>query len=61
MSTTVAVPRSISWKGDSIALLNQTRLPHVIEYKTLNTIEDVWKSIVMLEVRGAAAIGIAAA
>ncbi|WP_439741056.1 hypothetical protein [Bacillus pseudomycoides] len=41
MSTTVAVPRSISWKGDSIALLNQTRLPHVIEYKTLNTIEDV--------------------
>ncbi len=61
MNTTVAVPRSISWKGDSIALLNQTRLPHVVEYKTLNTIEDVWKSIVMLEVRGAPAIGITVA
>ncbi|WP_459499658.1 S-methyl-5-thioribose-1-phosphate isomerase [Bacillus sp. C1] len=61
MSKTVAVPRSVSWKGDSIALLNQTRLPHVVEYKTLNSIEDVWKSIVMLEVRGAPAIGITAA
>ncbi|MEY8347574.1 S-methyl-5-thioribose-1-phosphate isomerase [Bacillus cereus] len=61
MSTTVVVPRSISWKGDSLAVLNQTRLPHVVEYKTLTSIEDVWKSIVMLEVRGAPAIGITAA
>ncbi|MDM5189739.1 S-methyl-5-thioribose-1-phosphate isomerase [Bacillus sp. DX4.1] len=61
MSTTVAVPRSVSWKGNSIAVLNQTKLPHVVEYKTLTTIEDVWKSIVMLEVRGAPAIGITAA
>lgn len=61
MSATVAVPRSVSWKGDSITLLNQTRLPHVVEYKTLNSIEDVWKSIVMLEVRGAPAIGITVA
>ncbi|PFK46840.1 S-methyl-5-thioribose-1-phosphate isomerase [Bacillus cereus] len=61
MSTIVVVPRSISWKGDSLAVLNQTRLPHVVEYKTLTSIEDVWKSIVMLEVRGAPAIGITAA
>ncbi|KEK25965.1 S-methyl-5-thioribose-1-phosphate isomerase [Bacillus gaemokensis] len=61
MSTTVAVPRSVSWKGDSIAVLNQTKLPHVVEYKTLTTVEEVWRSIVMLEVRGAPAIGITAA
>lgn len=61
MNTTVAVPRAIIWKGDSITILNQTKLPHVAEYKTLTSIEDVWKSIVMLEVRGAPAIGIAVA
>lgn len=61
MSITVAVPRSVSWKGDSIAVLNQTKLPHITEYKTLTSIEEVWKSIVMLEVRGAPAIGITAA
>ena len=61
VSTIVTVPRSVSWKGDAIAVLNQTKLPHSTEYKTLTTIEEVWKSIVMLEVRGAPAIGIVAA
>ncbi len=61
MSTIVTVPRSVSWKGDAIAVLNQTKLPHSTEYKTLTTIEEVWKSIIMLEVRGAPAIGIVAA
>ena len=48
-------------EGDAIAVLNQTKLPHSTEYKTLTTIEEVWKSIIMLEVRGAPAIGIVAA
>ena len=65
MSTIVTVPRSVSWKGDAIAVLNQTKLPHSTEYKTLTTIEEVWKSIIMLEVRGApgivAAFGLALA
>ncbi|MED1112964.1 S-methyl-5-thioribose-1-phosphate isomerase [Bacillus paramycoides] len=61
MSTIITVPRSVSWKGDAIAVLNQTKLPHATEYKTLTTIEEVWKSIIMLEVRGAPAIGIVAA
>ncbi|PEW01952.1 methylthioribose-1-phosphate isomerase [Bacillus cereus] len=52
MSIIVTVPRSVSWKGDAIAVLNQTKLPHSTEYKTLTTIEEVWKSIIMLEVRG---------
>ena len=59
MSTIVTIPRSVSWKGDAIAVLNQTKLPHSTEYKTLTTIEEVWKSIVML--KRAPAIGIVAA
>jgi methylthioribose-1-phosphate isomerase len=45
MSVSVAVPHSINWKGDSIALLNQTMLPTIVGYKALTTIEGVWKSI----------------
>lgn len=43
MSTIVTIPRSVSWKGNAIAVLNQTKLPHSTEYKTLTTIEEVWK------------------
>lgn len=61
MSTLVSIPRSVSWNGNSISLLNQTKLPTEVEYKTLASITDVWESIVALEVRGAPAIGITAA
>ncbi|MCP8970820.1 S-methyl-5-thioribose-1-phosphate isomerase [Ectobacillus ponti] len=61
MSTLVNVPRSVIWNGNSITLLNQTKLPTEVEYKELTTIESVWDSIVALEVRGAPAIGITAA
>jgi methylthioribose-1-phosphate isomerase len=61
VSTLVSIPRSVTWNGDSISLLNQTKLPIEVEYKTLSTIQDVRESIVGLEVRGAPAIGIAAA
>ena len=27
MSAIVTIPRSVSWKGDAIAVLNQTKLP----------------------------------
>ncbi|PFN20084.1 methylthioribose-1-phosphate isomerase [Bacillus cereus] len=52
MSIIITVPRSVSWQGDAIAVLNQTKLPNSTEYKTLTTIEEVWKSIVMLEICG---------
>ncbi|MFX3624089.1 MAG: S-methyl-5-thioribose-1-phosphate isomerase [Ectobacillus sp.] len=61
MSAITSIPRSVIWNGDSITLLNQTKLPQEVEYKTLRTKEEVWDSIVALEVRGAPAIGIAAA
>ncbi|MRX73307.1 S-methyl-5-thioribose-1-phosphate isomerase [Bacillus lacus] len=55
------IPRSVEWKETSISLLNQQKLPHETEYLELKTIEDVWDAITTLKVRGAPAIGIAAA
>ena len=53
---------------DTIAVLNgqvkiidQTLLPTRTEYKTIETIEEMWEAIKVLRVRGAPAIGIAAA
>ncbi len=53
--------KAIEWTGDGIKLLNQTLLPHQIEYEHLTTIEEVFKAIREMHVRGAPAIGITAA
>lgn len=52
---------SIEWKDDALVLLDQTTLPNEIRYEENRTIEDVWDSIVVMKVRGAPAIGVAAA
>jgi methylthioribose-1-phosphate isomerase len=57
----MAIPRSVEWKEDSIKILNQQLIPNSVEFLTLETIEDVWDAIKTLKVRGAPAIGIAAA
>ncbi|MFM7738734.1 MAG: S-methyl-5-thioribose-1-phosphate isomerase [Planctomycetota bacterium] len=58
------VPRSVRWEGETdgrLILLDQTRLPgELIELQCL-TQEEVWQAIRELKVRGAPAIGIAAA
>lgn len=51
----------IRWFDDALLLLDQRLLPEQIEYVTLTTPQDVWDSIRTLKVRGAPAIGIAAA
>jgi methylthioribose-1-phosphate isomerase len=60
-TTKFTIPRSVIWKDDFISLLNQQKLPHVTEYIELTSVEDVWEAIQTLKVRGAPAIGIAAA
>jgi methylthioribose-1-phosphate isomerase len=60
-TTNFTIPRSVIWKNDFISLLNQQKLPHVTEYIELKSVEDVWEAIQTLKVRGAPAIGIAAA
>jgi methylthioribose-1-phosphate isomerase len=60
-TTKFTIPRSVIWKDGFISLLNQQKLPHVTEYIELKSVEDVWEAIQTLKVRGAPAIGIAAA
>jgi methylthioribose-1-phosphate isomerase len=56
--------RTIAWIGDSdgyVRLIDQTLLPARLEYRDCRTAEDIWEAIRTLRVRGAPAIGIAAA
>lgn len=51
----------IEWKGDTIRILDQTGLPHQIEYIDTDDYQIVIEAITSLRVRGAPAIGIATA
>ncbi len=53
--------RSVYWDDDLLKLLDQRLLPEEIVFLDLQTVEDVWEAIKKLKVRGAPAIGIAAA
>lgn len=58
-------PRTISWIGDAVTghirLIDQTLLPTRLELRDCRTVEETWEAIKVLRVRGAPAIGIAAA
>ena len=47
--------------GDEVVILDQTQLPSKEVYVSLHTPEEIWEAIRKLKVRGAPAIGIAAA
>ncbi|MFO0914965.1 MAG: S-methyl-5-thioribose-1-phosphate isomerase [Pirellulales bacterium] len=54
----------IRWSGDHhgwLELLDQTQLPGAIQWLECQSVEQVWDAIKQLRVRGAPAIGIAAA
>ena len=53
--------RPIHWLGDRLELLDQRRLPHAVEYVACADSDAVAAAIADLVVRGAPAIGIAAA
>lgn len=53
--------RPILWTGDTLELLDQRKLPFVVEHFSCATSDDVAQAIHALTVRGAPAIGIAAA
>lgn len=53
--------QSVQWKENHLLLLDQNRLPEETRYHKIDTIEEVWKAIRQLTVRGAPAIGITAA
>lgn len=57
----IAVPRAVSWSGDHLRLLDQTRLPGAEVYIECRDVDAVFEAIRCLAVRGAPAIGVAAA
>jgi methylthioribose-1-phosphate isomerase len=55
---------TIHWEGDlsgNCVIIDQTKLPETFIEIDLNTAKDVWEAIKVLAVRGAPAIGVAAA
>ncbi len=53
--------RTLFWENGALTLINQTKLPVEVIYEKQESIEQVWDSIKQLKVRGAPAIGVAAA
>ncbi|WJI10621.1 S-methyl-5-thioribose-1-phosphate isomerase [Methanobacterium sp. CWC-01] len=53
--------KTLYWKDNQLYLLDQTLLPHEVEYLVCGTYQDVIFAIKTLIVRGAPAIGVAAA
>jgi len=57
-------PLAVQWVGDAaghLRLIDQTRLPGELAYIDCKSPKDVWQAIKTLAVRGAPAIGVAAA
>lgn len=60
----MTVPRTLAWIGQlpgTLRLLDQTLLPNEIREIECRSVEQVWEAIRLLRVRGAPAIGCAAA
>ena len=60
----IAPEQTLQWVGDSkghLSLIDQTLLPTQLQPADCHTVEAVWEAIKVLRVRGAPAIGIAAA
>ena len=53
--------RSIEWRDGAVLILNQCLLPHKVEYIRCESYERVAEAIEKMEIRGAPAIGVAAA
>ena len=53
--------QSVSYDNGILKILDQTKIPNVTEFLEITKIEDAWDAIKQLKVRGAPAIGIAAA
>lgn len=61
MTSTFDKIQSVRFEHDKLIILDQTKLPMETFFTKLDTVEDVWDAIFHLKVRGAPAIGIAAA
>ena len=64
MSTVLSSVNAVEWIGQAdgrLRLIDQTKLPGSLTYIECHDVEQLWEAIKSLRVRGAPAIGIAAA
>ncbi|MFW9946910.1 MAG: S-methyl-5-thioribose-1-phosphate isomerase [Candidatus Odinarchaeota archaeon] len=52
---------SIEWTNNKVKLIDQTQLPHKLQFLEFDDFRDVAKAIRVMNIRGAPAIGVAAA
>ncbi len=60
-NNTETVVQSIEWRDDHVRILDQTYLPNREVYSDIRDVGRMWEAIKKLRIRGAPAIGIAAA
>ncbi|WP_368292744.1 S-methyl-5-thioribose-1-phosphate isomerase [Dehalobacter sp. TBBPA1] len=53
--------KALQWQGDHLLILDQTKLPFVEQYREIHSYKEMAEAIKNMEVRGAPAIGAAAA
>ena len=55
------VLKTVEWKDNSVIMIDQTKLPNILEYVTYTDYNQVADAILTLVVRGAPAIGVSGA
>ena len=53
--------KTIQWQKDSVKIIEQTRLPANLKYIYLKDLKSLWQAIKYMKIRGAPALGVAAA
>jgi len=53
--------RTIEWRNNKIRIIDQTKLPARLEYLYLKDLKSLWRAIRYMKIRGAPALGAAAA
>lgn len=53
--------RTLEWKNSAVKIIDQSKLPRKLEYLYLKDVSALWQAIKSLQVRGAPALGAAAA
>lgn len=52
---------TIQWEQNSVKIIDQTKLPHKLEFIYCGNVEELWEAIRNMSIRGAPALGVAGA
>lgn len=52
---------TIEWRNNKVKIIDQTALPHKLKFIYCDSARDVWETVKTMKIRGAPALGVAAA